>query len=186
MCACLSRGCSRYSFIPITMWVRIRWWWLVWRRLPWKSLSPFSMDYPRWHRTLNNACGGTEGLAVSLIRNMEGGRWAICWKNEHILVLVLAQALYCQDARTSKRKAVCISGFQLCLVCLESFLQTEHAGSLGRHFCRSCFKLLSCAPNINQRQSEHVHTAKFRIWQPHLNVGVNPLNQGFPYWVFPY
>lgn len=81
MCAPrLSRGCSRNSFIPITMWVRIRWWWLVWRRLPWKSLSPFSKDYPRWRRTLDNACGGTEGLAVSLIRNMEGGRWAICWK----------------------------------------------------------------------------------------------------------
>lgn len=80
MCAHLSQGCSRNSFIPITMWVRIRWWWLVWRRLPWKSLSPFSKDYPRWRRTLDNACGGTEGLAVSLIRNMEGGRWAICRK----------------------------------------------------------------------------------------------------------
>lgn len=80
VCAHLSRGCYRNSFIPITMRVRIRWWWLVWRRLPWKSLSPFSKDYPRWHRTLDNACGGTEGLAVSLIRNIEGGRWAICRK----------------------------------------------------------------------------------------------------------
>ncbi len=159
VCA-LEPDCSRNSFIPITMWVRIRWWWLVWRRLP---LSPFSKDYPRWRRTLNNACGGTEGLAVSLIRNMEGGRWAICWKNEHILVPVPTQTLCCQDAGTSKRRAVRVSGLQLCLVCLESCLQTEHAGSSGRPFCGSCFKLLNCASNINQCQSEHVHTAKFQI-----------------------
>lgn len=128
---------SRNSFIPITVWVWIRWCWLVWRSLPWKSLSPFSEDYPRCRGTLYNACGGSEGPAISLIRNMVGvgggGSPGYQQKNE---------THFSCGANTDNPLSQC-----------GDFKQKRHAGKVSATFRfprRDWKSRFSCAANINQ------------------------------------